>query len=312
MSVNSQRVNWAEVLSGVVPPLISPLDANDQVDCSGMSRLVEHLLGAGCTGLFVTGGCGEGPWLTSGQRSDIVRAAKDAARGRAPVLAGVTLPGTGPARESARQLADQGADALVVTSPYYFGADAAAQQRHVESILAAVDLPVLLYNIPQSTHQPFAISTVAALARDERVVGIKDSAGDAAVYRQFVGIKHDSPAFRVLQGSESLAAQSLTDGGDGLVPGLANVAPGHFVRLRQAAAAGDDATARHLQSQIDALGALYAHGAWISALKAACALLGIGDGIPAHPNLPATDAQRAAIAAILQSQDIQVREVISG
>src|SRR5207237_1251284 len=130
------------------------------VDRAGMGRLVEHLLGAGCSGLFVSGGCGEGPWLTGAQRAGVVGAAVAASAGRAPVLAGIMLPGTAPAIEAARQVADAGADALVVTSPYYFGADADAQRRHVGAILSAVERPVLLYNIPQCTHQPFAPATV--------------------------------------------------------------------------------------------------------------------------------------------------------
>ncbi|HEY3080698.1 MAG TPA: dihydrodipicolinate synthase family protein [Chloroflexota bacterium] len=304
--------DWTAVLSGVVPPLISPLEPSGDADREGMARLVEHLLEAGCSGLFVTGGCGEGPWLTSAQRAGVIRAAVDAAGRRAPVLAGVTLPSTGPACESARQLADEGAAALVVTSPYYFAADADAQRRHVEAVLDATPLPVLLYNIPQCTHQPFAPETVGALARHDRVIGIKDSAGDAATYRRFVAVKRDRPAFRVLQGAETQAAGSLADGGDGLVPGLANVAPAHFVGIRRAAAAGDAAEADRLQEEVGALGAIYGHGAWISALKAACALLGIGLGIPARPNEPVDDAQRAAIGAVMERVGVRVREPAQG
>ena len=303
-------VDWQTTLSGVVPPLISPLDADQRVDRAGMAALVEHLLEAGCAGLFVTGGCGEGPWLTAEQRAGTIRAAVDAARGRAPVLAGVTLPSTGPACDSARQLADEGADALVVTTPYYFAADADAQRRHVEAVVEATPLPVLLYNIPPCTHQPFAPETVAALAADPRVIGIKDSAGDGAVYRQFVAVKRDRPAFRVLQGAESLAASSLADGGDGLVPGLANVVPGHFVGIRRAMADGDRAGADRLQAQADALSAIYTQGAWVAALKGACALLGIGQGVPARPYLPVTEAQRAAIARILDGAGVRAREAV--
>src|SRR5262245_64907337 len=88
----SSSWDWSALLCGVVPPLISPLEPSGDADREGMARLVEHLLEAGCSGLFVTGGCGEGPWLTSAQRAAVTRAAVDAANRRAPVLAGVTLP----------------------------------------------------------------------------------------------------------------------------------------------------------------------------------------------------------------------------
>jgi 4-hydroxy-tetrahydrodipicolinate synthase len=305
------HADWNTTLSGVVPPLISPLTAGGEADREGMAALVEHLLGAGCSGLFVNGGCGEGPWLTFAQRGGVVGAAVEAARGRAPVLAGVTVPSTGPAIDGARQAADEGADALVVTSPYYFAVDAGAQRRHVEAVVAATRLPVLLYNIPQCTHQPFAPETVAALAADPRVIGIKDSAGDAAVYRRFVAVKQARPAFRVLQGAESQAASSLADGGDGLVPGLANVVPGLFVGIRRAVAAGDGAEAERLQAQAAALAALYGQGSWVAALKGACALLGIGNGIPAQPYEPLTAGQSAAIAALLREHDVPVKAAVA-
>lgn len=95
-------------LQGVVPPLITPLAAAGRVDRGALAALVEHVLAAGCSGLFVLGGCGEGAWLTGGQQAAVVRAAVAAVAGWAPVLAGVLLPGTAPAGEAARQVAAEG------------------------------------------------------------------------------------------------------------------------------------------------------------------------------------------------------------
>jgi 4-hydroxy-tetrahydrodipicolinate synthase len=265
-----------------------------------MARLVEHGLAGGVSGLFVLGACGEGAWLTASQRGAVTRAAVRAAGGRVPVLAGVMLPGTGAAVEAARQAADDGADAVVVGSPYYFPVDGAAQRRHVEAVLGATPLPGLLYNIPQCTHHVLAPPTVAALARDERVLGLKDSAGDFAAFQRYLAAREARPAFRVLQGHESLAAASLLQGGDGLVPGLANVAPALVVALREAAAKGDAAECVRLQAGLDGLTTLYEQGHWLPALKAAVSLLGIGTGRPAPPLAPAGDAQRAAVAGILR------------
>jgi 4-hydroxy-tetrahydrodipicolinate synthase len=291
---------WTGALGGIVPPLISPLDRAREPDGPAMAALVAHVLDGGCTGLFVLGGCGEGAWLTAPQRSAVVRAAAKAAGGRAPVLAGCMLPGTRAAAEAARQAAGEGADAVVVGSPYYFGVDGAAQQRHVEAVLDAASLPALLYNIPQSTHQVLAPATVAALARDSRVLGIKDSAGDFTAFQAFLAIRRRQPAFRVLQGNEPLSAASLLQGGDGLVPGLANVAPALYVALREAAAKGEADACARLQTNIVDLAALHEQGHWLPALKAACSLLGLGAGVPAPPLLPCDEGQRAAIAAVLR------------
>jgi dihydrodipicolinate synthase/N-acetylneuraminate lyase len=295
----TQAWTWDAALRGIVPPMISPLSATGAVDEKALAATVDHILGGGCSGLFVLGGCGEGAWLTREQRSAVIRGAIRSAGGRAPVLAGVMLPATGPAVEAARHAADDGADALVVGSPYYFSVDAAPQQRHVEAILGAVSLPVLLYNIPQATHNPLRPETVAQLAHDRRILGIKDSAGDFEAFQGFLAIKKRRADFRVLQGNEHFASASLLLGGDGLVPGMANFAPALFVALHRAAAAADAAACASLQEQITGLCTLHTHGHWLPALKAACAMLGLGNGIPSPPLLPATPEQRRAIEAIL-------------
>jgi 4-hydroxy-tetrahydrodipicolinate synthase len=169
----------------------------------------------------------------------------------------------------------------------------------VEAILRSVTLPVLLYNIPQATHNPLAPQTVARLAQDARILGIKDSAGDFEAFQGFLAIKKGRANFRVLQGNEHFASASLLQGADGLVPGMANFAPAVFVSLVRTAMKGDAAACARLQEKITDLCSLHTHGHWLPALKAACALLGLGNGVPSPPLLPATTEQRQAIADIL-------------
>ena len=302
----SRRWTWDGALTGIVPPTISPLDPGREVDEGAIDVLVEHVLQGGCSGLFVLGGCGEGAWLTPRQRGVVVRAFARAAAGRVPVLAGVMLPATAPATEAARQAAAEGADAVVVGSPYYFGVDGTAQRRHVETVIEAADRPALLYNIPQCTNQVLAPALVSDLARDSRVLGIKDSAGDFVAFQAFLAVKATRADFRVLQGHEHLVAASLRLGGDGLVPGLANVTPRLMVDLRAAAARGDGAACTRLQGAILDLCAIHEIGHWLPALKAACAMVGIGSGVPALPLVPATEAERRAIAAVLRRQGLSL------
>jgi 4-hydroxy-tetrahydrodipicolinate synthase len=295
----SRRWTWDGALGGVVPPAISPLDPAREVDEGAIGLLAEHLLGGGSSGLFVLGGCGEGAWLTSRQRGAVIRGFARAAAGRVPVLAGVMLPATGPAVEAARQAAAEGADAVVVGSPYYFGVDAAAQRRHIEAVIEAAGLPALLYNIPQCVHAVLTPGTVAELARDGRVLGIKDSAGDFVAFQAFVAVKAARADFRVLQGHERLSAASLRMGGDGLVPGIANAAPALMVELHQAATRGEAAASTRLQLAVNDLCGIYEVVHFLPALKAACAMLGIGSGVPSLPLLPATEAERRGVAAVL-------------
>src|SRR5262249_39700930 len=285
-------------LSGVVPPAISPLDAAREVDEGAIALLVEHLLGGGSSGLFVLGGCGEGAWLTARQRGAVVRAFVRAAAGRVPVLAGGMLPARGAAGGAARPAAGGGADAVVVGSPYYFGVDGVTQRRHIETVIDAAGLPALLYNIPQCTHSVLTPATVTELARDSRVLGIKDSAGDFVAFQAFVALKATRADFRVLQGHERLSAASLRMGGDGLVPGIANVAPALMVELHQAAIRGDAVASTRLQTAVNDLCGIYDVVHFLPALKGACAMFGIGSGVPSLPLLPAIEAERRAIAAI--------------
>jgi 4-hydroxy-tetrahydrodipicolinate synthase len=299
---------WERALSGVIPPLITPLEDDGRPDSLALAALVEHTLSGGCSGLFVLGGCGAGPWLTSGDRHLVLTTVVGAARGRCPVLAGVMMPSTRTTVEAARRALDDGADAIVVTSPYYFPVDGAAQQRHLETVLRAAPAPALLYNIPQCTHHRLALSTVATLAAEPGVLGIKDSAGDLGEFLEFVAIKRRRPEFKILQGSEPLMAASLQHGGDGLIPGLANVAPQLFVALHRAAAELDAGACRLIQERIVALKAIERDG-WLAGLMGACAVIGLGTGTPPAPYAPATDEHRARIEEILGELGLSVMAV---
>lgn len=288
---------WDQALSGVIPPMISPLDETHAVDTGAVERIAEHILANGCTGLFVLGGVGEGAWLSTSQRLALVRSSVRAAGGRAPVLVGLMLPGTAPVRDAAVQAADAGADALVVGSPYYFGVDSASQLRHVEAVLSATQLPVLLYNIPQCTHAPLAPDAVETLASEPRVLGIKDSWGDLPYFQSLLTLKQRRASFRVLQGHEHAALASLLLGADGLIPGLGNVAPRMCVELVHAARAGERDAYQRLHAQIHDLTTIYAHQ--LPGIYAACALLGLAQNVPAEPWAPIEDEQLRAIEAIL-------------
>lgn len=292
--------SWAENLAGVIPPLITPLDHAGNVDTAGVDALVTYTLAAGCSGLFVAGGCGLGPWLTAAQRGAVVRSAVRSAAGRVPVLGGVMLPASGPTCEAARQMEADGVDAVVVASPYYFGVDGDDQRRHVEAVLHAVNLPVLLYNIPQCTVHSWLPQTVAMLAREPRVLGVKDSSGNLAGFQTFLAVKRERPDFRVLQGDERVMAACLLMGGDGVIAGLANVAPRLFVDLVHGAARGDVLATRHAQERITDLWTLFTPGTTLPALYTACAALGLGSGRPAAPWLPSDADEQRRITAILR------------
>lgn len=265
-------------LHGVVPPVVTPLADDGSVDHDALKRLIDSIVGAGAAGAFVLGSSGEGPWFPIVEQARVVRSAAAAASGRIPVLVGVLEASTERVLEAADRAAGEGADAIVATTPYYFASDGASLERHFERILDRASLPVVLYNIPQMTHNRLDAAIVEPLLDAARLVGIKDSSGDDPTLRSLLDLKVARPSFRVLQGAERGALTALRAGADGIVPGLGNLATRTFVELADAVASGRDSDADALQRRIDELWTLHERGPWLACLKFAVSVAGYGSG----------------------------------
>ena len=275
---DTQNNSDVPALSGLIPPMITPLTTEGALDESAIERLVSYMLANGVDGLFLMGSSGEGPWLTFQQQRQLIRRVQQVVDGRVPLLVGALEPGTQRTLEAVRMYEDTGADVLVITSPYYFAADQAAQLRHFETIAAQTSLPIMLYNIPQTTHNLVTPDTVRRLLAVEHIIGIKDSATHWEAFSQFLELKTLKPGFVVFQGSEKLALRSLLAGGDGLVAGMGNLIPALLKRLITSLQTGDRDIAQHLQEQITALWDLHTYDYWLVCLKYAASLLGFGSG----------------------------------
>ncbi len=285
-------------LSGVIPPVITPLTDDGSLDLPALERLLERLIAAGVGGLFMLGTSGEGPWLKREQQIKVLEVAVRVAAGQVPVIAGVLEPSTGRVVEALSAFENVGVDALALTTPYYFGVSDTAQLHHFERVLEATNLPVVLYNIPSATHNSLSVETVRQLARHPHVLGIKDSTGDREHFRRLLELKTAHDGFSVLQGAEVAAGEALLAGADGVVAGLANLEPEPFVQMLEAARRGDEARVRVLQARVAALWELHTHGHWLSCLKYAAHLRGCGCGKTLGLEELAPDAQ-AQIADVL-------------
>ncbi|MBZ0302254.1 MAG: dihydrodipicolinate synthase family protein [Anaerolineae bacterium] len=288
-------------LSGVIPPMITPLTPDGQIDGEGVDRLVHHLLVNGCGGVFVLGSSGEGPWLSAAQRETLIGRTVQAVAGRVPVLVGALEPSTVRTLEVLPMIEDLGADAVVVASPYYFGADESAQLWHFERVAQASKLPVVLYNIPPTTHNPVAVRTIQQALQFDPIIALKDSAGNMDDFKAFLALREQRPEFRVFQGAEKLSNESLLAGADGLVPGLGNLVPKGFVQLVEAVRAGNEAEARAIQAQIDELWTLHGYDYWLPCLKYAASLCGFGSGATIGHRVHLTDEGRAAIQSLVNA-----------
>ncbi len=287
-------------LSGVIPPMLTPLTPSGEIDQQHLEVLVSHMLAGGVSGLFVLGSSGEGPWLTASQRREVIDQTVRVVDGRVPVLAGVIEPSTGRTMEWMRIIEDSGVDAAVIGSPYYFPADSDCQRRHVETVASHSKIPLVLYNIPPATHNPISPGTVRKLLEVESLVGIKDSSGDWQVFRELLELPKIRPGFSVLQGAEKLSARAMLAGADGIVPGLGNLVPDLFVRLVTSARSGDEKEVWRLQEQANKLWHLHTQGFWLDCLKYAASVLGLSRGALCGRDGALSEPEKAMIRQLLR------------
>ena len=244
-----------KLISGVVPPLVTPLLGHDRLDVEGLERLIEHVLSAGVHGLFMMGTTGEGPSLSPRLRREVVQVACRANNNRVPVIVGITDTNLKNSLELARFSAEQGAAAAVLAPPPYFPLSQDELVVYVTDVLADLPLPLLLYNMPAMTKIHFTIETMRRLTEQPNLIGIKDTSGDMDHFLRLLRVaKSERPDWSVMMGTETLLADAVAAGGDGGVCGGANLAPTLFVALYHAALDNNRARVRRLQAQVLAMG----------------------------------------------------------
>ena len=283
-------------LSGIIPPLVTPLQADESVDEPAMRRLVQHVLRGGVHGLFVMGTTGEFAALADSERRRAIEVVVDEAKGKVPVIAGVGDSSTRRALARVVEAQEAGVDGLVAILPYYHGVNTMDEAKaHFEIIAKASSVPVMLYNIPQKIGTSLTVDVIADLREVPQIVGIKDSSED---FGRFLAIiRMESAAFRVFQGSEIQGAASLLMGAHGCVPGMANLAPKLWVQLYEAAREGNLEQVRELHRAAADLNRIY----WfegtspVGGLKAALEMIGVCQAYPARPMARADIHARARI-----------------
>ena len=290
-----------ENLHGVIPALATPLTEDRKVDESGLRKLVQHIVDGGAHALFVMGSTGEFPAFTKERRRSIIEMVISEARGRVPIFAGVSDCGTELAIGNAEDAEAAGADAVVLTMPYYFGR---ATDRdvldHFRCVAKSTSLPVIMYNVPQAVKTAVSVDTVVKLAEEETVVAIKDSATDFTHFQDLIFRLSHLPNFRIFQGSEFQMGASILMGAHGGVLGIANLVPRLCVELYEAASSGDIDRTRELQRKVTAVSqAFWAGESTMGGLKAAISMLGFCGQTTTMPIQPASEESRKKIRKIL-------------
>jgi 4-hydroxy-tetrahydrodipicolinate synthase len=235
-------------LVGSIVALVTPMHDDGSVDAEALRRLIDWHIAEGTACIGVVGTTGESPTVSIEENCEIIRIAVEHAAGRVPIMAGAGANSTREAIEMTRFAAKVGADCTLQVVPYYNRPTQEGIYRHFRAIAEAVDLPVVLYNVPGRTVTDMQHETVLRLAQVPGIVGIKEATGN--IDRAAWLIKQAPAGFSIYSGDDPTAVALMLLGGHGNVSVTANVAPRAMAELCAAALAGDARRAREIHLRL--------------------------------------------------------------
>lgn len=268
---------------GVITPVLTALDENENFNKDAYQKFIDHLIKSGVHGIFSLGTNGEFYAFSFEEKLEIIKAAVEAVDGRVPVYAGTGCVTTKETVELSKAVeALGGVDCLSVISPYFTAITQDDLYRHYSAVAKAVNLPILLYNIPARTGNNIAFTTVKKLAEFDNIIGIKDSSGNFDNTLKY--IENTDPRLHVLAGSDSLILWTLKAGGSGAISGCSNAFPELMVSIYELFKKGDFEAANEAQKKIRPFRNVMQMGNPNSVVKRAAQLLGYEVGPARAPS----------------------------
>ena len=238
------------MLSGSLVAIVTPMQPGGALDLDALRRLIDFHVASGTAGIVIVGTTGESPTVDVDEHCRLIQAAIDHAAGRIPVVAGTGGNSTAEAIALTRFAKSAGASACLSVVPYYNKPMQEGLYRHFSTIAEAIDLPLILYNVPSRTVADLSNDTIVRLAGIPRIVGLKDATSDLP---RVVDLRNRLPAgreFALYSGNDDTALAFVLLGGDGVISVTANVAPKLVSQLCAAALAGDVAKARRINARL--------------------------------------------------------------
>jgi len=295
-------------LSGVIVPVITPVDVEDRVDELAFRGVLRRLIEAGVHALFVGGSAGVGPLLAAREWQRLMEIAADEVNGGLPLLGGAIDTSTARIKEKISFLAGLGFKYCVVTPAYYYTLQTPAEHLRLFSECAesSPGVAIVAYNIPSCTHSEIPVEVICDLARRGALKYCKDSSTDLAYFRRLMA--EAAPfGLKVFMGEEPHIAEALLAGASGIVPVCANLEPQTFIQAYQAGLRQDREELKRLQERILVLRAhlLQSVPCWISGINAAMAVLGFGSGKPVSPLQPLTAEEMQKMKAFVRAESGQ-------
>lgn len=295
-----KKMEWG--LRGVILPLITPFNADLSVDWDGLRTLVDHYVDeVKVDGLVPCGTTGESPTLSHPEHAEVIRVVTERTAGRVPVIAGTGSNATNEAIALTQAAKEAGVDASLQVCPYYNKPTQAGLFAHFKAIADAVDLPMIIYNIPGRTSRNIEPATIIKLSAEvPQVVGLKDASADLHQAMEILRAT-DRDTFQVYSGEDIMTFALLCHGGAGAIAAVAHVIARETRAMCDAVWMGDLATARELHFRtMPLVDALFIEPNPIP-VKQAVEWMELPAGPLRPPLSPMTDAGKAVLREIMQA-----------
>jgi 4-hydroxy-tetrahydrodipicolinate synthase len=307
---NEQSMSNSD-LHGVIVPVITPTNENEEVDEAAFRKLLRRLIKAGVHGIFVGGSAGEGPLLGARQWRRMAEIAGDEIGGDVPLLGGAMDTSVQKVCEKVAMLRDLGYRYVVVTPTFYLAARTATEHLRLFGQVkeCAGPMEVVAYNIPQCTGTSLALDTVVEMVKRGWTRYCKESSGDWAYLSEMIRRGREI-GLTVLAGDESTAGEAVLAGARGVVLGCSSYDPRNCVRLYEAAVRGDRQAMTQAMTRLEVLKKhlCQASACWLAGIKYAVGRLGIGSGKPLSPLEPADAEGMTRIDALVKA-DLAAKNV---
>lgn len=282
------------IFRGIATAMVTPMTATG-VDYDALARFIDFQLEEGINALVAVGTTGESATLTPQERKEVIRFTVERVAGRVPVIAGTGTNNTQHVLEFTKSACDDGADAVLVVTPYYNKATQAGLIAHFTAVADASDKPVILYNVPSRTGCNLLPDTVAVLAKHPNIAAIKEASGNMGQVVELAAKCGSDIA--IYSGEDGITLPILSMGGQGCISVASNVVPRTMVSLADTFFRGDVAEAARMQRELwPLIHLLFCEVNPIPA-KAAVSAMGYGQEHIRLPLTPMEDAHRAALYA---------------
>ena len=239
----------AKLVKGIIAAMVTSMHDDESLNIEEIKNQVNRQIAAGVDGVFCLGTNGEAYILSEDEKLRIIETVVKTADGRVPVYADTGMPGTSDTIRLSRKAKELGVDVLSVISPYFAAISQDEIYNHYAELASAVDLPVVMYNMPARTGNNINPDTVARLSKVPGIVGVKDSSGNFDNMKQYIELT-DPETFSVLSGNDALILWNLLAGGSGGITAVANIYPEVMVSIYQYFLAGDLEAAKKAQDSI--------------------------------------------------------------